>query len=174
MEKVKEQSVDQRRWDQYGLARIEEIKKNPDRYIIYDYPIGDSAVCDEVIKLLKPMRGKTILELGCGRGDFSVWMAKQGAKVTAIDLGQDLIAAARVLCKLNQVDCEFRVQNIIDLPFDSDTFDLVIGISILHHLSETDVSKALRQSRRVLKDSGIVRVLASNSVKFQGIFVYVR
>ena len=155
MKKIREQSVDQERWNQYGIERIKEIEKKPDRYIIRNCPISNLAAYDEIMRLLNPIQGKIILELGCGRGDFSVWIAKQSAKVTAVDIGHDLIAAARTLSRINQVDCEFREGNIIDLPFDSATFDVVIGLAILHHLSETDVSQALRESHRVLKEGGI-------------------
>lgn len=156
MRRVLVKSVNQGRWNQYGIERIGKIESNPDRYIISDSPISHWEAYDELMRLLNPIKGKRILELGCGRGDFSVWLAKQGAQVTAVDIGPDLVAAARILAKVNQVDCEFRQGNITDLPFDSATYDVVIGLGILHHLTEAEVLKALRECYRVLKTSGVV------------------
>jgi ubiquinone/menaquinone biosynthesis C-methylase UbiE len=43
----------------------------------------------------------------------------------------------------------------VNLPFESQTYDIVIGIAVLHHLSEPDVSKALSEAYRVLNKTGM-------------------
>jgi 2-polyprenyl-6-hydroxyphenyl methylase/3-demethylubiquinone-9 3-methyltransferase len=106
--------------------------------------------------LLTPLPGKVLLELGFGRGELSVWLALQGARVTAVDLGQDLVSAAAALATLNGVTCDFRQGNIAELNgIDSDAFDIVSGIAILHHLPEAEVVRTLRECHRVLKPGGL-------------------
>lgn len=105
--------------------------------------------------LLSPMEGKTILDVGCGLGDFAVFLARQGARVTGIDIGENLVAAARALADVNQVDCDFRQGSITNLPVEPESFDLVLGLDILHHLSPPDVVMALGEVARVLKGDGV-------------------
>lgn len=63
--------------------------------------------------------------------------------MSAVDIGSDLVASAKMIARVNHIDFKFIQASIIDLPFDSSTYDVVIGISILHHLSEDDLLKAL-------------------------------
>src|SRR5262249_9108954 len=154
MMNVSEQSKDQGRLNQQGAQELKEILKHPDKFVIRNCPIGWLAASGEIMRILGPLEDKGILELGCGNGRFSVFLAKQGAKVTGVDIGPDLIAAANAIAKINQVDCEFQTTNITSLPFESKTYDVVIGIAILHHLSKADVSKALSEAYRVLNKAG--------------------
>ena len=155
MRQVHKGSVDQQRWNLSGIDRIKEIESDPEGHIISKCPIRHLEAFEEIIALLNPIEGKKILELGCGKGDLSVWLAKKGAQVTAIDIGSDLVAAGRMLAKVNHVYCEFQQGNISELPFDPTGYDIVIGLAILHHLSEDDVIKAMRECCRVLTTSGI-------------------
>jgi ubiquinone/menaquinone biosynthesis C-methylase UbiE len=84
-----------------------------------------------------------------------VFLAKRGAKVTGVDISPNLIAASNAIAKINQVNCEFWTTNIVSLPFESQTYDVVIGIAVLHHLSESEVSKALSETHRVLNEAGM-------------------
>lgn len=156
---VRNGSRDQLRWNDYGLERIRNMERDPARYRVTDVPLrylGEA--CGALTQLLEPIEGKRILEVGCGRGEFAVWLAKQGAQVTAVDIGPDLIAAAKLLAKLNHADCDFRQGSATQLPVDSAAYDAVVGVAILHHLSEADVVTAVRESHRVLKSHGACAV----------------
>jgi 2-polyprenyl-3-methyl-5-hydroxy-6-metoxy-1,4-benzoquinol methylase len=147
--------VHQGRWNQYGLERIREIDEHPERFVISECPIRFKAFYHELMRVIDPVPNKHILELGSGRGEFAVWLAQQGAMVTAVDIGKNLVTAAQRLAKVNRVNCIFQQGNIIALSFDNETFDLVIGLAVLHHLSEANVKKTLRECHRVLKPGGI-------------------
>lgn len=146
---------DQSRWNEFGKARLREMSADQDRFQMATCPIAHLEAHGELLRRLAPLPGKDILELGCGRGDFSVWLARQGARVTALDIGTDLIAAARSLAELNQVRCTFMQGDIASLPWAAGTFDAVIGIAILHHLQPDRVPDVLRECFRVLKPGGI-------------------
>ena len=155
MTNISEQSKEQGRWNQHGTQQVEKILENPGKYVIRKSPISYLAASDELMRLLGLLEGKRILDLGCGLGRFSVFLAKKGARVTGVDIGPDLVAASNILAKVNQVDCEFQTASIVSLPFESQTYDIVLGLCVLHHLSELDVSKALSEAHRVLNEAGI-------------------
>ena len=172
MTTISEQSKQQDRWNYIGTQQVEEILKRPSKYVIGSSPISYLAASGEIMRLLGPLERKKVLELGCGFGRFSVFLAQQGAEVTAVDIGPDLVAAANALAKVNQVDCEFQTANIVSLPFESQAYDIVIGIAVLHHLSEPDVSKALSEAYRVLNKTG--RAVFFESVENSKLFDFIQ
>ena len=93
--------------------------------------------------------GMNVLELGCGTGFLTRELAVAGAQVTAIDISPELLEAARSNCSAANVT--FEVQNAYALSYPDESFDLVVGSSILHHL---DIGEALRQIYRVLRPGG--------------------
>jgi 2-polyprenyl-3-methyl-5-hydroxy-6-metoxy-1,4-benzoquinol methylase len=156
VKEVSKQSKEQVRWNQYGQERIKALQETPDRFIIHSFPLHHhEQAYHDIMKSLNSLKGKKLLELGCGRGDLSVFLAKQGAKVTGVDAGENLIVAATLLAEVNQANCEFQVANITDLPFEADTYDMVLGIAILHHLSQSDLNKALQETYKVLTENGV-------------------
>jgi ubiquinone/menaquinone biosynthesis C-methylase UbiE len=143
---------DQSRWDQYGRERITEIHQDPNRFIVENPPYR---IHHEILSLLGSVEGKEVLELGCGHGDFSVWLAKQGAKLTGVDIGPSLIDSAQLLAEINHVACRFQRANVIELRLEANTYDIVIGVGILHHFSASNARKVLRETYRVLKSGGV-------------------
>jgi SAM-dependent methyltransferase len=98
----------------------------------------------------------TVLEIGCGTGLFSRSLAQTGARVIAIDLSWDLLTQVGGGDKVTIVpalaDAEF-------LPFHSDTFDAVVGSSVLHHLQPV---VALAEVFRVVRAGGYVAFAEPN------------
>jgi 2-polyprenyl-3-methyl-5-hydroxy-6-metoxy-1,4-benzoquinol methylase len=169
---IREQTVGQDRWNLYGASTREAIEERPEKYVLEAFPYHpwhDHDRYDKAISLLSPLRNKRILELGCGLGKLSVWLAQQGAHVTGVDIGRDLIASARTLAEVNHVDCDFRCESVTTLRFaDPGTYDAALGIAVLHHLSAADVKTALRECHRVLKPGG--RAVFCESVENSELF----
>ena len=152
-QKSKNQLQNQDRWNKKGLDFIQELKNNPTKYLI-EKPNDGITRQDSWIDYVREagnLREKSILEIGCGRGEFSVYMAKQGAKVTAVDIGPDLINSAKEISIINATKIKFICccASEIDLPANS--FDLVSGMNVLHHLSDENVMSVLKISRELLK-----------------------
>jgi len=91
---------------------------------------------------------QNILEIGCGTGIFTEKISKQGSKITAIDLSEDLLKRAK---SKNIPNCHFEQGDAHQLKYQNESFDVVIGSSILHHL---DVQTVLNEIYRVLKNNG--------------------
>lgn|GEM_PF-883634 len=105
---------------------------------------------------LQNIAGKTVLDYGCGRGQASLKYLGRGAVVHGIDISPEYIEdAARSARRAgySEEQFHFAVMDAHTLEFDDDTFDLVVGFGILHHL---DAEAALREIHRVLKPGGRV------------------
>jgi 2-polyprenyl-3-methyl-5-hydroxy-6-metoxy-1,4-benzoquinol methylase len=95
MSTVRESSKDQERWDEIGRQRLDQIVKDPTAFVTDSSPCEAKAFHDDLLTSPGPPQGKRILELGSGRGEFSVFLAKQGAEVTGIDIGSHLVEASQ-------------------------------------------------------------------------------
>lgn len=144
----------QARWDRYGLELANAIRDNPSAHLIRGAPVLHWQVHRDLMVRLRPLRQAKLLELGCGTGHLAVYLAQQGADMTALDVGPHLVEAARMLASVNETTCDFVVGSATSLPFPAESFDRVFGLAILHHLHEDAVSRAMEEVHRVLKPGG--------------------
>ena len=98
------------------------------------------------------MSGSNVLECGCGTGFFSVLLAKIGAEVCCFDLSAKNIEVTMKRASLNKVKVRGEVAVFEDLNYKDESFDLILGKNILHHIP--DLEKAGGQIRRMLKKGG--------------------
>ncbi|HJX90674.1 MAG TPA: class I SAM-dependent methyltransferase [Pyrinomonadaceae bacterium] len=104
--------------------------------------------------LLGDVRGKTILEYGCGDGVNTVLLANRGAKVISLDLSPELIDVARQRLQAHDITSgvDLIVGSAHNVPLPNESVDVVFGIAILHHL---DLELSAKEVRRLLKKDGI-------------------
>ena len=95
-----------------------------------------------------------ILDVGCGAGFFSVLLAKEGHRVTGVDLTPDMIENAEILAAEENADCEFIVMDAENVDFPDGTFDVVISRNLTWTLPH--VRRAYRDWVRVLKKGGVL------------------
>ena len=104
-------------------------------------------------QLLGDVRGKRLLDAGCGEGYLSRYYARKGASVTGIDLSERLIATSRRLTEREETTIEYRVADICHLESISDLeFDIVLANLVL--LNVPCYKEALREFYRVLRRGG--------------------
>ncbi len=116
-----------------------------------DYLTHESWIAP-ALAALDDVRGKRVLDLGCGHGMASVVLARHGAIVTACDLSPGYVREARARADANGVDIRLLVCNAERLPFANASFECIWGNAILHHL---DLSQAAAEIKRVLAPGGI-------------------
>ena len=108
-------------------------------------------------KHLGGLKGKRVLDLGCGGGLLSEPMALAGAKVTAIDLSSMAIEAAKRHALVTGGECEdidYRLQSMSDLLKEGgEPFDMVVCSEVLEHVD--DLPGMLRDSVAALKKGGL-------------------
>jgi ubiquinone/menaquinone biosynthesis C-methylase UbiE len=99
-------------------------------------------------------KGSRALEYGCGPGSSAFELAGRGAIVDGIDISPVAIDLARATATSRGVGARtsFSVMDAEHLEFPSESFDLVCGTSIIHHL---DVERAYGEVVRVLKPGGV-------------------
>ena len=90
--------------------------------------------------LIGDVAGRKVLDIGCGNGFLSVYLARKGARVTAIDTSPAAVEATRRLASHNGVspELETRVLSAASLRDLDASYDLVVGRFILHHIEPFD------------------------------------
>ena len=100
-------------------------------------------------------KGNKILDIGAGAGEYSLYFARQGYEVSALELADANIAAFRK--KLTSEDSIELVQgNALDLSrYRDKSFDIVLLLGPLYHLqNDTDKQTCISEAKRVCKDGG--------------------
>jgi len=99
------------------------------------------------------LTGKRILEYGSGAAAEAFFLAHEGAQVVGIDISPVAVEQGRERAAREGLEdrIEFRVMDAEHLEFADQTFDIVCGSAILHHL---DISLAYREIARVLRPGG--------------------
>ena len=94
------------------------------------------------------------LELGCGTGFFLLNLMQAGVASTGsvTDLSPGMVKVALRNAAGLKLPVDGRVADAERIPYDDNTFDLVVGHAVLHHIP--DVEQALREMLRVLKPGG--------------------
>jgi tRNA (mo5U34)-methyltransferase len=81
------------------------------------------------------LRGRTVLDVGCNAGFYSMEMKRRGAdRVVAIDSDEQYLAQARFAAEVCGADIEFRRMSVYDVPQLGEKFDLVLFMGVLYHL----------------------------------------
>ena len=97
----------------------------------------------------------SVLDVGCGKGFMLVDLVKAlpGISIVGIDISDYAIKNSHEL-----VSKDLRVANCSDLPFDDNSFDLVISINTIHNLDKKGVIKSVQEIERVKKKNSYVVV----------------
>ena|SRR5918996_4312499 len=81
------------------------------------------------------LRGRTVLDIGCNAGFYSIEMKRRGAeRVVAMDFDADYLNQARFAAEVTGVDLEFSELSVYDVGTLGERFDIVLFLGILYHL----------------------------------------
>ena len=106
--------------------------------------------------LLGDLRNKALLEIGSGSGKQAVFFAKQGAKVSVVDISSESLKAVSLIAEELGVAVQSYQMNAEKMDFKDETFDQVYINSVLMHV---EPEKVLRECSRVLKPGGRVVIV---------------
>ena len=111
---------------------------------------GPDIANEAELRLLGDLKGKRVLELGCGAAQCSIAFARAGATAIGVDLSTQQLARARELCEEAEVRVELRQADMADLAFlRADSIDLVFSAFAFQYVE--DLNRVFRQVHRVLK-----------------------
>lgn len=119
---------------------------------VIDSPGRKHILWPAVRDLLPDVAGKRVLDAGCGDGHYSAWLTEQGATVVGIDASRGMVETARAR---HGDRIEFQRADLAEpLPFDDDSFDVVLCQHVLSHLP--DIDTPLREFARILEPGGVL------------------
>lgn len=106
-----------------------------------------------------------VLDAGCGTGEYALWFAEEGARVTGIDLSTGSLEEARSFAESAGVDAvRFEERSVLDTGFEEDSFDFVYCTGVLHHTPAP--FRGFRELCRVLRPGGKILVSLYNRAGF--------
>ncbi|MFH2045229.1 MAG: methyltransferase domain-containing protein [Pseudomonadota bacterium] len=117
-----------------------------------------------MIDMLKPVKGETLLDIGCGTGESITPFIEKGLSATGIDPSKYMLD-----CAIKKIGnrAEFRLCFAEDLPFDDNSFNYASFFTSLEFVD--DPKKSLQEACRVAKDKLFVGILNSYSIDVFGI-----
>jgi SAM-dependent methyltransferase len=111
-------------------------------------------VLENLVRTGKITPCKTI-DLGCGTGNYAIYLASEGFDVTAVDISSSAIKIAKNNASQKGIDCNFTVADILgDLKQIQSTFNFAYDWELLHHIFPSDREKYIRNVYRLLNPGG--------------------
>jgi ubiquinone/menaquinone biosynthesis C-methylase UbiE len=145
---------------------LSSVQAGYDRWAqVYDHDVNPLLALEEplVRMAIGDPSGKSVLDLGCGTGRHTLWLARSGAKVVAVDLSAGMLAEART--KTGAETVSFLQHDLHErLPFEPEQFELLVSGLVLEHLRDLDSFFA--ETRRVLKPGGLAVISAMHPAMF--------
>lgn len=135
----------------------------------YETPLGglsDRLEKDLVFSFAGPVKGRAILDAGCGTGNYSLEAARKGAAVTGVDDSFEMLSSACEKAGKEGLNIGLCLADAASLPFHDGRFDIVLSVCALCFIRER--RRALLEMHRVLKSGGrvVVAVLSRSPWAF--------
>lgn len=143
-------------------SNVYESEEGYDLYASeYDKSLGYLNTFEEyeLLRLIRDVEGKRVLDLGCGTGRIIKDLKDLGADVVGCDISEKMLEIARK----KFANVEFHKADAYDLPFEDKSFDVVVALFVVVHLR--DLEKAFDEMYRILKPGGHLIVSNINQRK---------
>ncbi|MGZ5146197.1 MAG: class I SAM-dependent methyltransferase [Burkholderiales bacterium] len=120
---------------------------------------------------LESLHGRRILDIGCGRGDFSCWLARQlngSAHLVAADFSSTAVSMAREYARSEALAVEWQVMDIQNIGYADASFDVIFSFETIEHVPYP--GRAVRELARVLKPGGTLFLTTPNYMNAMGLY----
>jgi len=119
-------------------------------YAARDTPWDIGVPAPELVRVVEAgqLRGKSVLEMGCGTGTNSIELARRGFRVTAVDLVDLAIEQAKEKAEKAKVDIDFRLGDLTKRELGG-PFDSLVDVSVYDGIRNRDLAGFLATLRRV-------------------------
>jgi ubiquinone/menaquinone biosynthesis C-methylase UbiE len=107
---------------------------------------------------LGSLQGLSLLDVGCGTGTTDQFLAPRVQKLYGVDVSEEMLVKAQ----RNVPAAKFSWYDGEKLPFDDETFDVVVAICVLHHVPMSMRFKVVSEMVRVTRPAGVVAVFEHN------------
>lgn len=106
----------------------------------------------------RELRSTRVLDVGCGTGMTAQFLVNEVRGLEGVDVSTEMLAQARD----NVTGAHFQLYDGRHLPYDSDSFDLVLAICVLHHVPELDRQAFVAELNRVTRPDGLIAIFEHN------------
>lgn len=133
-------------WEEYYsvLRQLPDWLKKPVPFIV------------EALSLLRKCGAHQFLDLGCGMGRNTIYLAKQGFDVIGIDVSKSALRKTKSWSKIDGItNVTVLCASMTHLPFVSRAFNAIVSVSVIHHAVKEDIEKVMEEIHEVLKDNGL-------------------
>jgi SAM-dependent methyltransferase len=100
------------------------------------------------------LRNQEGVDLGCGTGHHISMMAQAGHKMSGLERSNEM--AGKALENTSGLDVEIKVGDVLNLPYEDNSFGFAYAINVFHHLSDTASQvRAIEEAGRILRPGGV-------------------
>lgn len=122
-----------------------------DRYL--NPPANSPYGLEYAFHLVGDVQGKTVLDLGCGKGENLIPLIERGARVFGMDISPDLIAISQQRLRAANVEASLSVGSAYDTGLPDESVDIVFCMALIHHL---DIERVRNEVWRILRKDGAI------------------
>ena len=137
------------------------------RFVSFAHQLGMKKAFAFLKSNLGSLRGRSVLDLGCGRGRWTKRYASQGCHVTGVDISLEAIQ----LLAQEMPEHRFLCQDISKLVVPNEAFDIASSVTVLQHMPEELQREAIKHATGALKNGGYL-VLLENTADFESPVVF--
>jgi len=138
-------------YNRYGRFFVEMEEKNPDR----------KKLSEILLSILGNVKGKKVLDAGCGAGRECEVLAKKGANVIGIDISEQMIKIAKERCK--GLSVRFLLKDMEKTGLPSEYFDIIL--SVFSVMYKRNLRNVLKEFKRLLKKRGELLVVVPHPAR---------
>ncbi|MGK0468338.1 class I SAM-dependent methyltransferase [Clostridium sp.] len=111
----------------------------------------------EAVNYFEQAKCKNVLDLGCGPGRNTIYLASRGFKVSACDISKTGIELTKQQAEdLGFTDINYEIEDMFNMTYDDNCFDAVLCIWVQGHGTKREVQKGIDEIFRVLQKGGTV------------------
>jgi len=153
-------------WDRFCAEKIASQKFSELDYFFQKKVY--TRLCSCFLSILGSVKGKKILETGCGSGYLSMLLAQEGAKITLLDNSKLALKYSKNLLKQIESIQKVKYQvkyvaaDVRRLPFNKNTFDIAHNCGVIEHYEDETILVILREMTRVVRKYGQIIVVVPN------------
>ena len=136
-----------------GWPTAEQIRKDFDRIAILTERYGGARdLYNNYLINQLPSYSESVLEVGCGMGEFTRLLAARAQRVTALDLSSQMIRIARSQ-STNHQNIQYLIGDFMNTSLPDEGYDCIVSLATLHHIP---LEPALQKMKEALKIDGLL------------------
>jgi ubiquinone/menaquinone biosynthesis C-methylase UbiE len=136
----------------YEPGTAEFFERVDAEFHAWNTPLHGARPFDRLFPFEQYAEGAHVLEVGCGMGTMAMHWARNGSRVTAVDLNRVAIERTRQRFAVHGLEGDIRPADGRELPFADGEFDYAWSWGVLHH--SPDIARSLAELIRVVRPGG--------------------